>query len=89
MAKRYVRGRPLSQIGKRHGDSGNWKAIHGQGDQIAKCTILGAQYTKEWIERGNTSSVKNVRATLAPVQPIDDLAKCIWANKIGKVALNL
>lgn len=89
MCKRYVRGRPLSQIGKKQGDSGNRKAMLGQSDQIAKCAILGSQYVKTWIGKGHRCSVKNVRATLASDLPIDELAKGIWANKIGKVALNL
>lgn len=43
--------------------------------------IMGRQ------EGGN--SIKNVKLTLRPEHPTDELEKGIWANKIGKVALNL
>lgn len=89
MCSRYVRGRSIDEIEKRQTDSVNWKAVMGQSSNIVKCVILGPHYAKSWIGKGTGSSIRNVRATLAPTLPTDVLAKCIWANKIGKVALNL
>lgn len=60
-----------------------------QKEHIAKYVALGPQYAKQWIGLGSRNSIKNARATLAPGAVTDDWAKGIWANKVGKVVLNL
>lgn len=89
MCARYIKERPLSQIAKRQGDSANWKATLLQKENILKCAVLGPNYAKTWIGKGTSISTKNIKATLSPSFPLDELARGIWANKIGKVALNL
>lgn len=89
MGARYIRGRPLSQIAKKQGDSANWKAAFLQKESILKCAELGPNYTKAWTGKGNGISSKNIKATLNPAPPTYELARGIWASKIGKVSLNL
>lgn len=89
MCHRYVQGRAFNQITQKHGDSSNWKATLRQGEHIAKCADLGMNYSKTWTGRGGGSSIKNARRSLRPELPTDELAKGIWTNKIGKVAINL
>lgn len=89
MGKRYIKERPLQMIEQKQGDSMIWKITLRQKEQIAKCVTLGAQNTKAWIGKGTGNSIKNAAKTLAPEHPKDDLAKGIWANRIGKAALNL
>lgn len=80
MCERYVRGYPLAQIVKKQGDFGNWKATLGHRKQIGKYANLGSQYAKIWTGKENGYTTKNIRATISPDMPIDDLAKGIWAN---------
>lgn len=89
MCKRYVKERPMSLIEKRQGDSSAWKSTLRHRDQIAKCASLRPNKSKTWIGKGGGNSIKNSTTTLRPKYPKDVLAKGIWANRIGKVALNL
>lgn len=89
MGRRYIKGWPIDQIEKRQSDSSTWKANLRQKEHISKCATLGANGTKTWVGKGTGSSTKNVVSTLRPDNSKDELAKGVWANKIGKVALNL
>lgn len=89
MSKRYIKERPLQSIEQRQGESMMWKTMLRQKEQIAKCVTLEPQNSKIWIGKGVGNSIKNAANTIVPEHPKDELAKRIWANKIGKVALNL
>lgn len=79
MGRRYIKDRPFNVIELRQSNSSTWKTILRQRTHISKCATLG----------GTGSSIKNVVSTIRPDHPSDNLAKGIWAVKIGKVALNL
>lgn len=89
MGRQYIKDRPFNVIELRQSDSSTWKTILRQRTHISKCATLGANDTKDWIGKGTGSSIKNVVSTIRPDHPSDNLAKGIWAVKIGKVALNL
>lgn len=79
----------IHSIEQRQGDSSAWKATLQHRDQIAKCAQLGANNSKTWIGKGVGNSIKNATGTLRPEFPKEGLVRGIWANKIGKVALNM
>lgn len=89
MGKRYIKEKPLQGIEQKQGDSMIWRRTLRQKEQIAKCVTLRAQNSKVWIGKGTGNSIKNASKTLILKHPKDDLAKGIWANRIGKVVLNL
>lgn len=51
------------------------------------CASLRPNKSKIWIEKVGGNSIKNAVATLRAEFPKDELARDIWANRIGKVAL--
>lgn len=89
MCKRYVKDRPIHAIEKRQGDSSAWKVTLLQRDDIAKCAALGPNYSMIWVGKGTKNSIRNATETLRTHNLNNALAKGIWANKIGKVILNL
>lgn len=89
MSNRYVKKRAINMIEPKQGDSSMWKSTLRQREQISKCVELDTLNQKKWIGKGAGNSIKNATDTLRPELPRDELAKGIWANMIGKVALNL
>lgn len=77
MCRRYVKNRSLSQIVQRQEDSSSCKATLRQREDIVKCAILGAQYSKAWIGKGSGNSIKNARMFLRLVQPTDEMERAI------------
>lgn len=74
MGKRYVRSKPLSEIGKHpNTDSTLWAEIPDNKPIIEKIIRCGENYNLEWIVEGLGITFKNTWNTLRNKEEIDHL----------------
>lgn len=62
--RRYVDGKSLATIDKRHGDSSDWKKILSSSNNIEQCMTCLPNRTLRWNGRGDDLSLNNMWKTI-------------------------